>query len=75
MPAPHTHPSVHCYKHHRCRCDGCRTITMAWQREWRRRRQAVDWVSQRETKARRLARVNPLGEDELMRLRRAVGLI
>jgi hypothetical protein len=69
MPRPHVHPSVSCYKKHRCRCEECRAMATAAQRRQRTRARDDNWVPA----ARRMSR--PLDEDEVMRLRRQVGLI
>lgn len=64
MPLPHTHPSVTCYKVHKCRCDECRELANQAAREHRQRKR------QREITGTPFA----LPPDEIIRLRRLVGL-
>ena len=82
MPRPHKHPSITCYRKYRCRCEGrdekhegheeCLAVTTTWQRENRRRRGGRAGM-RAGVKVRQVSQ--SLGEDELMRLRRAVGLV
>jgi len=77
VPRPHKHPSLTCYKTHGCRCDECRELANETQRQTRKRA--------RERGARWDGHGNliggapyegarPLSADELLKLRRAVGL-
>lgn len=70
---PHTHPSLNCYKNHKCRCVGCRTIGTRYMRELRATHRKLP--RSRKTVGLRLpAGPRQLSSEELTRLRRAVGL-
>lgn len=60
MPRPHNHPSLSCYKNHGCRCSACAEFNTQ--------------ARARERKTFGPNRQFPLGEEEVIKLRRAVGL-
>ena len=67
-PRPHVHPSVNCYKAHKCRCPECRELWNAQERARLRRKRGLAGAG--------LPRYpKPLPEWELMALRREIGLI
>lgn len=68
MPPPHKHPSVHCYKTHRCRCPECKHLAMEWQREHRRAHGRAKGTA---AATRRKA---PLSDEEVARIRRSLGI-
>lgn len=75
LSAVHRHPSLHCYKNHGCRCAECKFIGSQYMRHLRATHKKLgrgrEVAQQRE---RRTRVTHPLGDEELMRLRRAVGL-
>lgn len=79
-PPKHEHPSVGCWRRHGCRCeegsterhvgwDACRVASNEWAKEHRKKTTVVRKASDTRRKTARLS------EDELVKLRRAVGLI
>jgi len=74
---PHTHPSLNCYKTHRCRCDGCKQLhneDNRLHREQRKLRQAAGLpIRTRVSRPIGLRYPKPLPPEELVRLRRLVG--
>lgn len=77
LTAVHRHPSLHCYKNHGCRCFECRLIGSQYtraQRAARKKRVAASDRSRTFDRRRGNRAGGPLGEEELARLRRAVGL-
>lgn len=75
MPRPHTHPSLTCYKTHGCRCDACKKLAAEAQRITRsnaRQRAGRPYVGVKAADL--VGRARPLDGEEVVRLRRLVGL-
>lgn len=75
----HRHPSLTCYKKHGCRCRPCTALNTEAKALWRWRkahRNGAPYEGPKDAVRRPPGReAARLGDDELMRLRRHVGLL
>jgi hypothetical protein len=73
LTAVHRHPSLHCYKNHKCRCRECCFIGSQYMKNLRATHRRLGRKPGRELLPRKKGG-NVLPPDEVTRLRRAVGL-